>query len=244
MSDSGNRWAFRALAVTIAVGIWLPASFCPRLREVTVPPIEESVEARVTIPDHPEMIVLGAPTDDVFVHVRGSEGAIASLDRDRIRVLVPLRENIFEGRFYGGPRDVEVILAAEDVVLPSDAEGIRVVSLTPDRLMLTVDEEISDLVPVEVDFVGEPIGGSRIDHDGVRIDPEIIQVRGSRSEITLKKMARAGPVDIGGRGLDFVAEQVRVRFDSEYVQVVAPTFVRIAVPMITEQQPQSSGAGP
>ena len=250
MSESSNRWAFRALAVSIAVGIWLPASFCPRLREMTVPPIEESVQARVTTEDHDQMVVLGQPVlgspedprEELFILVRGSEDAIASLNRDQIRVRVPLGENLFGGATYGGPRQVDVILSTENVVLPEDAEGIEVVSLSPEQLTLTLDEEVSVQVPVQVETRGEPIGGFTVDYDNVRIVPALATVRGSRSEINRLGYARAGPIDIDGRGLGFVEEQARVRFESDYVVVEFPTFVSVEVPMIEGRQPQS-GAG-
>ena len=251
MSESGNRWVFRALAVAIAVGIWLPASYCPRLREMTVPPIEESVQvARVNYEDHDHMVVLGSlilgtpedPKAELSVLVRGSEDAMASLNRDQIRVQVPLGENLFGGATYGGPREVEVILTTENVVLPDDAEGIEVISLTPEQVTLTLDEEISVQVPVQVDWRGEPIGGFSVDHDRVRIEPRLATVRGSRSEINTLGSALAGPVVIDGRGVSFVEEQVRVRFESEHVVVEFPTFVRVEVPMIQGLQPQS-GAG-
>ena len=250
MSESRNRWAFRALAVSIAVGIWLPASYCPRLREMTVPPIEESVQARVTTEDPDQMVVLGSPIlgspedpkEELFVLVRGSEDAIASLNRDQIRVQVPLGENLFGGATYGGPRQVPIILSTEHVVLPEDAEGIEVVSLTPEQLTLTLDEEISVQVPVQVDWRGEPIGGFSVDYDNVRIEPRLATVQGSRSEINRLGYALAGPIDINGRGVDFVEEQARVRFESEDVVVEFPTFVSVEVPMIQGLQPQS-GAG-
>ncbi len=250
MSENSNRWAFRALAVSIAVGIWLPASYCPRLREMTVPPIEESVQARVTTEDHDQMVVLGQPVlgspedprEELFVLIRGSEDAIASLNRDQIRVRVPLGENLFGGATYGGPRQVEVILSTENVVLPEDAKGIEVVSLTPEQLTLTLDEEVSVQVPVQVNTRGEPIGGFSVDYDNVRIVPALATVRGSRSEINRLGYAAAGPIDIDGRGLGFVEEQARVRFESEHVVVEFPTFVSVEVPMIEGRQPQS-GAG-
>ncbi len=250
MSESGSRWAFRALAVSIAVGIWLPASFCPRLREMTVPPIEESVQVRVTTEDHGQMVVLGqpalgspeAPREELFVLIRGSEDAMASLNRDQIRVRVPLGENLFGGATYGGPRQVDVILSTENVVLPEGAEGIEVVSVSPEQLTLTLDEEVSVQVPVQVETRGEPIGGFRVDYDNVRIVPALATVRGSRSEINRLGYARAGPIDVDGRGLGFVEEQSRVRFESDYVVVEFPTFVSVEVPMIEGRQPQS-GAG-
>ncbi len=250
MSESSSRWAFRALAVSIAVGIWLPASFCPRLLEMTVPPTEESVQARVTTEDHDQMVVLGQPVlgspedprEELFILIRGSEDAIASLNRDQIRVRVPLGENLFGGATYGGPRQVDVILSTENVVLPEGAEGIEVVSLSPEQLTLTLDEEVSVQVPVQVETRGEPIGGFTVDYDNVRIVPALATVRGSRSEINRLGYARAGPIDIDGRGLGFVEEQARVRFESDYVVVEFPTFVSVEVPMIEGRQPQS-GAG-
>ncbi len=250
MSESSSRWAFRALAVSIAVGIWLPASFCPRLLEMTVPPIEDSVQARVTTEDHDQMVVLGQPVlgspedprEELFILIRGSEDAIASLNRDQIRVRVPLGENLFGGATYGGPRQVDVILSTENVVLPEGAEGIEVVSLSPEQLTLTLDEEVSVQVPVQVETRGEPIGGFTVDYDNVRIVPALATVRGSRSEINRLGYARAGPIDIDGRGLGFVEEQARVRFESDYVVVEFPTFVSVEVPMIEGRQPQS-GAG-
>lgn|GEM_PF-1891776 len=252
MSESGNRWAFRTLAALIAVGVWLPASFCPRVREMTEPPVEESVRARVTTEDHDQMVVLGSPIigtpedpkEELSVLIRGSEDAIESLNRDQIRVQVPLGENLFGGTTYGGPRQVAIILSTEHVVLPEDAEGIAVVSLTPEQLTLTLDEEISAQVPVQVAWAGEPIGGFSVDHDNVRIEPPQATVQGSRSEINRLGYALAGPIDTDGRGVDFVVEQARVRFESDDVVVEFPTFVRVEVPMIEAPQPQGDPPRP
>ena len=253
MSEGRDRWAFRALAALIAVGVWLPASFFPRLQEMTGRPIEESVQvARVNYEDHDRMVVVGSPTlgspedpkEELLVQIRGSEDAVAALNQDRIRVQVPLGENLFGGPIYGGPREVEVILTTENVVLPDDAEGIEVISLTPEELTLTLDEEVSAQVPVHVDrWRGEPIGGFIVDYDNVRIVPDRATVRGARSEINKFGYALAGPIDIDGRGLGFVEEQVRLRFESESVVVEFPTFVRVEVPMIEGREPLGA-AGP
>lgn len=251
MNEGRDRWAFRALAALIAVGIWLPASFFPRLREMTGRPIEESVQvARVNYEDHDRMVVVGSPTlgsfadprEQLLVQIRGSEDAVASLNRERIRVRVPLGENLFGGPTYGGPREVEVLLTTENVVLPDDAEGIEVISLTPEQLTLTLDEEVSVQVPVQVErWRGEPIGGFIVDYDNVRIVPDRATVRGARSEINRFGYALAGPINIDGRGVDFVEEQVRLRFESESVVVESPTFVRVEVPMIEGREPQGDG---
>ncbi len=240
MSENGNRWTFRALAVVIAIGIWLPASFCPRLREMTTPPIEANVAGRLTIPDHERLTVLSIEPEGVQVRIRGNDELIDSLELDQVRVQVPLPDDVFAAGPYSGPREVEVVLAAEDVVRPDDQ--VQVVSVTPDRLTLRVDEEILVSVPVQVDTIGEPIGGVSVDYDNVRIEPPLVTVRGSRSEINKLEVAVAGPVDITGRGVDFTAAQVRVRFNSEHVQVEFPTIVDVFVPMVS-RQPQSSGAG-
>ena len=240
MSENGNRWTFRALAVVIAIGIWLPASFCPRLREMTTPPIEANVAGRLTIPDHERLTVLSIEPEGVQVRIRGNDELIDSLELDQVRVQVPLPDDVFGGGPYSGPREVEVVLAAEDVVLPDDQ--VQVVSVTPDRLVLSVDEEISVAVPVQVAWIGEPIGGISVDDENVRITPEAVTVQGARSEINKLEFALAGPIDLTGRGLDFTARQVRVRFASEHVGVQFPTIVDVFVPMIS-RLPQSSGAG-
>ncbi len=240
MSENGNRWTFRALAVVIAIGIWLPASFCPRLREITTPPIEANVAGRLTIPDHERLTVLSIEPEGVQVRIRGNDELIDSLELDQVRVQVPLPDDVFAAGPYSGPREVEVVLAAEDVVLPDDQ--VQVVSVAPDRLVLSVDEEISVAVPVQVVWIGEPIGGISVDLENVQITPERVTVQGARSEINKLEFALAGPIDLTGRGLDFTARQVRVRFGSEHVRVEFPTIVDVSVPMIS-RQPQSSGAG-
>jgi len=169
MRESGNRWTFRALAVVIAIGIWLPASFCPRLREMTTPPIEANVAGRLTIPDHERLTVLSIEPEGVQVRIRGNDELIDSLELDQVRVQVPLPGDALAGGPYSGPWEVEVVLAGEDVVLPDDQ--VEVVSVTPDRLVLSVDEEISVAVPVAVEWIGEPIGGISVDDDNVLITP-------------------------------------------------------------------------
>ena len=236
VSESGGRWMFRALAVVIAVGIWLPASFCPRLREMTTPPSETNVVARLTVPDHERLTVLSFEPEGVQVRIRGADELIASLDLDQVRVQVPVPEDALAGGPYSGPREVEVVLAAEDVVLP--AEEVEVVSVTPDRLVLSVDEEISVAVPVQVAWIGEPIGGISVDDENVRIEPPMVTVQGARSEINKLGVALAGPIDLTGRGLDFTDRQVRVRFASEHVRVESPTIVDVFVPMVS-RQPQT-----
>ena len=195
---------------------------------------------RLTIPDHERLTVLSIEPEGVQVRIRGNDELIDSLELDQVRVQVPLPDDVFAAGPYSGPREVEVVLAAEDVVLPDDQ--VQVVSVAPDRLVLSVDEEISVAVPVQVVWIGEPIGGISVDDENVRIEPETVTVQGARSEINKLEFALAGPIDLTGRGLDFTARQVRVRFGSEHVRVEFPTIVDVSVPMIS-RQPQSSGAG-
>jgi len=240
MSDNDSRWMFRALALAIAIAIWLPASFCPRLSEMTTPQSEEDVRARLTISDNERLTVLSFEPGEVTVRIRASDELIDQVELDQTRVRVPLPEDVFAGGPYAGPRQVEVVLTPEDVVPPS--EDIEVLSVMPDRPVLNVDEEISVAVPVQVAWVGEPIGGFGVDYENVRIEPSLVTVRGARSEINKLQYAVAGPVNLDARGLDFTESQVRVRFASDQVRVVSPTVVDVFVPMVS-RQPQSPGAG-
>ncbi len=233
MSERAHIWTLRSLAVAVAVGIWLPTSYLPRLEETRMRPtlIEENVAARLSIPDLERLTVLSFEPRGVEVRIRGRSEQMDSLDPGQVRVRVPLPDDVFRGAVYNGPREIEIVLGVENVRLPD--EQMEAVSVAPDRLTLLVDEEISTLVPVEVTWVGEPIGGVAVDLPNVRVEPAEVTVRGSRSEINRLGSAVAGPVDITGRGLDFTAEQVRVRLGSEHVQVMSPTIVDVFVPMVS-----------
>ena len=227
MNERAWRWAMRVLALAIAVALWFFLSWEKRENQS-----ERVIQASVTYNTAEEMTVLD-PVQQVDVRVRG--------DARRVRTLNPFLVNVLMEIKAREPGPVEVTLSPEQVFVP---EGVRVVSVNPNTLQVTVDRVMTSRLAVQVDLVGEPSAGASVGSPVAL--PPAVEVRGPESRIRGVKVAKTRPVSLDGHAQTF-EETVSV-IPPDPLANVDPSVVQVRVPMeppaLSEEALQgTNGAG-
>ena len=136
MSDGLRTWGLRLLALGIALGLWFNSSF--EDREALS---ERLVTASVSY-TWPQGYIVLDQEQEVQVRVRGSSKRVRELDAGQVDVQVEL------GRREGS---VTVSLGPENVLTP---DGLEVMSVAPNTLIVEVEREISRRIRVVPDLEG------------------------------------------------------------------------------------------
>ncbi len=143
MNEGGRMWGLRLLALAIAIALWFVLSFEKRESRS-----EKQIEASITYM-RPDNTVILDPQQKVDVIVSGPEEAINRVNQFDVSVQVDLRA--------AQPGPVSINLTPENVSRP---QGLRVDSLRPSSLELTLDRLVTRVLPVEPAIIGEPAAGA------------------------------------------------------------------------------------
>jgi YbbR domain-containing protein len=217
LSEQNNLWPLRLIAVAVACGIWIFASYLPRLQELRVPKVTQVFRAPVTYSTPADFMVLNAE-QTVEVRLQGSEEAINSLSNDDVKVAV-----VFEPPLEAGT--LAITLEADDVNVEAD-ENVEVVSLTPNRLDILVDEVATRLVPVLWNRKGEPGAGAELQE--VVVEPAEVEVRGPRTRLDQLTGVTTQPINLAAHVVSF-EQKVEVQAEDPLVTVVGPRLVTVYV---------------
>jgi len=210
VSERGSLWALRILALAIAVALWFFLSWEKRENQS-----ERVIPASVTYNTADQMTVLD-PVQQVDVRVRGDARRVRTLNPFLVNVLVEIKQT--------EPGSVEVTLSPDQVFVP---EGVRVVSVNPNTIQVSLDAVVTKRLPVEVDLVGEPAAGASVGSP-VAIPPAI-ELQGPKSRIEEVDVVKTRPVSLNGHAQTF-EETVSV-IPPDPLANVDPGVVRVRVPM-------------
>ena len=230
MTDGNGTWPLRLLALLIAVVTWFFASYLPRVEESSSPVRTKTVNATINY-DSPEGFIILNPESSAEVLIRGSREAVRDLNPFQVDVDVELQDV--------RPGTMEKILGPENVSVP---QGLQVVSIRPDRLLLRIDSEETRLVRVRVEFSGEPAAGARPEEEQITVVPPQVAVRGPHSALANVNEVVA-EVSLDGRAIDFEATAVPVRSPEPLVRIVQPGVVDVQVPMRAPELPIEGTGG-
>lgn|GEM_PF-418183 len=210
MTERSSLWTMRILALAIAVALWFFLSWEKRENQS-----ERVIQAPVTYNTADQMTVLD-PVQQVDVRVRG--------DARRVRTLNPFLVNVLVEIKGTEPGSVEVTLSPEQVFVP---EGVRVVSVNPNTIEVSLDRVVNKRLPVEIDLVGEPAAGASVGSP-VAIPPAV-ELQGPESRIGQVEVVNTRPVSLNGHAQTF-EETVSV-IPPDPLANVDPGVVRVRVPM-------------
>lgn len=216
MTERVGLWWIRVLSLAIAVALWFFLSWDKRERQS-----ERVVEASVTYDTANDMVVMD-PVRQIDVRVRGGSRRVRTLNPFLVNVLVELPQT--------EPGPVDVALVPEQVYVP---EGVVVVSLDPNTLHLTLDQEVVKELPVLVDLVGEPAAGATVGEPSV--SPPLVAVRGPQTRVGALTVLRTRPVSLNGHAQTF--DEMASVLPPDPMANLDPGLVRVRVPM---QPPQLS----
>lgn len=215
MNESLRTWGLRLLALGLALGIWFSASVEDRLVSS-----ERQVEASVSY-NRPRGFLILDSIRTVNVRLLGSKNAIRQLNPNTVSVQVDLPR--------GEEGTVTINLSDEDILVPP---GLEVVSIEPNTILVQMEREVTQRVPVIPRLVGQPARGAEVDEP--EVFPNQVLVSGPASIVKDLESLTTRPVSLNGRTTTF-EETVAVTVDNPLVQIVQPTTVSVRVPITPPQ---------
>lgn len=214
MNGPYRPWGLRALALAIALGLWLLTSLSRR-DDVA----EKIVEATVSYINKPRDVIILEQVTSASVRISGPEREVRSVAPFMVQVQVDL-----DGR---GPGMVSVPLGAANVRLP---EGLEVLSVEPNLLNVRLDREITRTLPLEPRWIGEPAAGARVLFDQVQILPPQAIASGPAQLLDSLTALSLSPINLDGHALSF-EETASVVSPDPLVRILRNTQATVRIPM-------------
>jgi len=220
---SPRLWLF-LLALTLAVALKLAVHEGERTSIQTLPNV--SIQTSV-----PAGFVVLNPVNEAQVQVRGKISEMSDLNPLTVRLVADVSAE--------RPGMVEVPLTARNL---QNAGGLEVLSISPNLLVLEVDREITKVLAIKVDVVGEPAAGAQAGTPIVR--PPSVEVIGPES--LLRNLSELGAnVSVERRAISF-EERVTPTMP-QFVRLVTPTsivvFVKMKEPALSIDDDDHAGIG-
>ena len=202
---AGSNVGLKALALTIAVGLWL-AGHRDTERSIEVP-----VEFRNTPSD---LMVMDNRVDFVVLRVTGPRTLVSTIDADEMKLLLDLAS--------AKPGSLSYPLSGSLFNIP---RGVTVARITPPVVHLRMEPVIKLTLPVSVRLSGKPSAGFRVAQ--ITVNPERVTVQGPAEEVRRLTAVETVPVDLNEtRGVP--KRKVRLSTDGKPL-TISPDQVEIAV---------------
>ena len=211
-----ENWGLKLISLLLAVGFWFYVVG------------EESIEITKTIPleilpPSEKLSVVKSSTsflEVTFQSPRHLFSALSSAD-------VVARHKI-EGVQKAG--DYSFNVASSDFSLP--APEIRIIKIFPSFVTVTLDEVIVKKLAVQVELVGEPAYGYRVDQEAIELDPNAVLVEGPKAILEKMDTIKTEPIQLVGRVRSF-RRTVRARPLPE-IRVVGDSVTEVQIPIKAE----------
>lgn len=208
---AGSNFGLKAVAVTIAVGLWLAGH-----RD-----IERAVEVPVEFRNIPaDLMVMDNRIDYVVLRLMGPRTLVSTLDADQMRLILDL-----QGAKSGS---VSYPLSADYFNIP---RGVTIARTTPPVVHLRLEPVAKRTLPVVVRMSGKPAADYRVAQ--TTVSPATVSVHGPAEEVRRLTAIETVPVDIEeGRGV--VRRKVRLSNDGKPL-TLTPDQVEISIAIEEEQ---------
>lgn len=159
--------------------------------------IERVVHLSIVAPE--EMTIIEGTEHEIQVLLSAPRNILALLGSEPLAMEYSLSD-------VAGPGKYTFDLLEKDIRLPRG--GIKIVSINPKRLTVTVDGVITKKMTVQAKIVGDPADGHYVDYDNIFIDPTAAIIKGPESILSEMETVSTNPIDVVGRVRPF---RVRVR---------------------------------
>jgi YbbR domain-containing protein len=211
VSLTGSNVGLKALALIIAVGLWLAG------HRDTERAIEVAVEFRNLPAD---LMVMDNRVDYVVLRLMGPRTLVSTLDPDNLKLSLDLNG--------AKPGTSGYTLAAEDFNVP---RGVTVGRITPPVIHLRLEPVIKRTLPVTVRLSGKPADGYRVTQ--AVASPENVSVQGPAEDVRRLTAIETLPLDIE-ETRSGVKRRVRLSNDNKPL-TIAPDQVEVAVTVEEER---------
>lgn len=170
----------KILALLVAVVLWL------YVMNDQNPAIEGNYTVPVTIENAPDGYQINAAADTVTIRVRGARSLFVAADRSDFHASVRLSDFIEGEKAY--------------TVETSVPYGFELVSVSPDKISVTLDRIVQKTFKAELTASGEPVSGYTVDK--ITQANETATVEGPRSLVD-RVVHIAGHISLAGQSGDF-----------------------------------------
>lgn len=218
----------RLLVFLLALALGIALKFAVHEGEQTSVQTISNVSVQTTIPGG--FLVLN-PVTEAQIQLRGKISDMSDLNPLSVRIVASVpAEN---------PGVVEVPLGPSNV---QNTNGLEVLSINPNVLVLEVDREITKTLPVRAEIIGEPAAGAQVGLPVVR--PDRIEVVGPESllrnlsELTVNVSVERRAINFEERVTPTMPQSVRLARPTPIV-----VFVGMQEPELSIDEDTNAGLG-
>lgn len=186
-------WLTKLVALLITIALWVGVT---GLSEVGSDRYKVPLVLRTA--DNAE--ATNQPSDQVEIRISGDKRRLGQIRESDLRVMVDLT-----GLPVGNHT---LTLAPDTVIMPDLPTGVRLDDITPKRMIVRLEAIEEKEVSVRVETQGAVPTGMEIYAETVA--PARVRVRGPASYLRTLNSISTERIDISGKGVDFVARQVRL----------------------------------
>ena len=169
--------------------------------------VQYNVPVRVDVSDG--IAVMSQSHETVAVTFRGSQEDIRSLDDSTLNARVDLTDAVLDQRTHS------VMVRNKDI---SGSRGVKIVSVRPDRLGVTLDQQVEKQVLVRPRLVNIPEGGS------VRVEPEHVLLSGPKASVENRREIATIELDLEGV-TESVTKLVELEPPEGWISTLTPSYV-------------------
>jgi YbbR domain-containing protein len=211
-----ENWGLKLVSLLLAVGFWFYVVG------------EESIEVTKTVsleilPPTDKLSVVKSSTSFLEVTFQSPRHMFSALSSGSIGA----RHKI-QGLQKAG--DYSFNISPSDFSLP--APEIRILKIFPSFVTVTLDEVIVKKLNVQVELVGEPAYGYRVDQEAIDLDPNAVLVEGSKPVLEKMDTIKTEPIQLVGRVRSF-RRTVRIHQTPE-MRVVGDGITEVQIPIKAE----------
>jgi YbbR domain-containing protein len=211
VSLTGSNFGLKALALIIAVGLWLAG------HRDTERAIEVAVEFR-NLPS--DLMVMDNRVDYVVLRLMGPRTLVSTLDADNLKLSLDLNGAKSGASSY--------TLVGEDFNVP---RGVAVARITPPVIHLRLEPVVKRTLPVTVRLSGKPAEGYRVTQTVAQ--PENVSVQGPAEDVRRLAAVETLPLDVE-ESRSGIKRRLRLSNDNKPL-TITPDQVDVAVTVEEEQ---------
>lgn len=219
LSALGKNLPLKALSIVLAFFLWL---FISRGQG------GENMEISLGVPVElhnlpPEMEVVRGPVERVDVRMSGPRRVVSRVSQ--LGIVIPLD---LMGAAEG---ETTFELFTSDIEVP---ERITVTRLSPSSVNVLLERTIKKRVAIVLPVEGNPLEGFRVLKP--EITPEIMEIKGPRSQMKIIKILKTAPISIQGATTDVVGETSVLLPEEGTVNAVNRSSVQYRIPLVRDQK--------
>lgn len=200
------------LAMAMAVVVKIAVNEALQLAETTI-----DAQVKYVLPKGAMIL---EPIQQLAVRLRGESNGIAGLNPFNVQVEVSLADL--------AEKDFGLVDVTEERFAVRTPGDFDVISITPNRLTLRIEQVESRSLPVRAVMSGEPAAGAVVQGDP-EVRPATARIEGPRSRVR-DLLELAAPVSLNGHALSF-EEKVTIVSPDPLVRIVEPRQVVVYIPL-------------